>query len=258
VIEQLVPEPVVVVEAFRDVPGEQPYPGEEAYIEGAVESRRREFITARRCARQALTLLGHAPALIARSRRGEPHWPDGVVGSITHCAGYRAAAVAAAGVLASIGIDAEPDEALPDGVEAVITVAEERAMLADLAAGEPGVRWDRLLFSAKESVFKAWYPLTRRELDFDEAALFLDPSSATFTAKILVDGSRIDGGPPLSEMTGRYLVAHDVIVTAVTSEISRRTVARRAAHAAPGRCGAYPHREPSHPSAESQPRPTTS
>ena len=58
---------VVVVEAFADVPGEAPYPGEEHYIAKAVESRRREFITARRCARQARAVLGNAPAPISRT-----------------------------------------------------------------------------------------------------------------------------------------------------------------------------------------------
>lgn len=214
-IEKLLPSSVVVVEAFEDVPGEAPFPGEETYVARAVESRRREFITARRCARQALAMLGHAPAPIPRSRRGQPGWPAGVVGSITHCAGYRAAVVAAAGGPVSIGIDAEPHEALPDDVEEVVTVAAERAMLARLADSYPGVSWDRLLFSAKESIFKAWYPLTRRELDFTEALLHVDPVTGTFTARILPDGSRIDGGPPLTELTGRYLIEADMIITAV-------------------------------------------
>ncbi|MEU4428968.1 4'-phosphopantetheinyl transferase superfamily protein, partial [Actinoplanes sp. NPDC024001] len=135
--------------------------------------------------------------------------------SITHCAGYRAAAVAEATSLASIGIDAEPDEPLPDGVGELVTLAEERTLLARLAAADPGVSWDRLLFSAKESIFKAWYPLTRRELDFTEARLDIDPPAGTFTAGILIDGTRIDGGPPLTELRGRWLAADDVLCTAV-------------------------------------------
>src|SRR4051812_15669131 len=50
-IEQLLPIGVVAVEAFEDVPGEPVYPGEEDLVANAVEVRRREFVTARRCAR---------------------------------------------------------------------------------------------------------------------------------------------------------------------------------------------------------------
>ena len=37
----------------------------------------------------------------------------------------------------------------------------KRARLAALADALPGVAWDRLLFSAKESVYKAWAPIDR-------------------------------------------------------------------------------------------------
>ena len=216
-IERLLPPAVSAVEAFDDAPGEAPFPGEEGYLAGAADVRRREFVTARRCARQALAVLGHRPAPIPRGRRGEPRWPDGVVGSITHCAGYRAAAVATAapGGPVAIGIDAEPDEPLPDDVTGLVLMAEERAMLDRLAGTGPAVSWDRLLFSAKESVFKAWWPLTRRELDFDEAVLRIDPAGSTFTARLLVDGSRLDNGRPLTTLCGRFLAERGVIVTAV-------------------------------------------
>lgn len=104
-IETLLPASAVAVEAFADVPGEAPYPGEEDLVAKAVEGRRREFITARRCARSALATLGSpASGPIRPGPRREPLWPTGVVGSITHCAGYRAAAVAQRNSLASIGI----------------------------------------------------------------------------------------------------------------------------------------------------------
>jgi 4'-phosphopantetheinyl transferase EntD len=215
VIERLLPAAVISVEAFGDLPGEVPFPGEEDLIAKAVEVRRREFVTARRCAREALAKLGIAPAPIRRGRRGDPQWPAGVIGSITHCAGYRAAAVARAGEPVSLGIDAEPHDTLPDGVRDMVTVAEERDMLARLAVVAPGVHWDRLLFSAKESIFKAWYPLTRRELDFDEARLDFDPAAGTFTARLSADGTRTDNGPPLTGLSGRFLVDRGVVATAV-------------------------------------------
>ena len=78
-IEQLLPADVVVVEAFEDVPGEPVFPGEEDLIANAVESRRNEFVTARRCAREALAQLGHQPGPIRLGGKREPRWPAGVV-----------------------------------------------------------------------------------------------------------------------------------------------------------------------------------
>jgi 4'-phosphopantetheinyl transferase EntD len=214
-IEQLLPDGVVSVEAFADQPGEPVFPGEEDLVARAVEGRRREFVTARRCAREALGKLGHPPAPIRPGPKREPIWPAGVAGSITHCTGYRAAAVAPVTVLAGIGIDAEPHGPLPEGVEAAVTVPGEPEMLARLAVLAPATHWDRLLFSAKESVYKAWFPLARRWLGFEDARLTIDPAAGTFHAAILIDG-------PLSELTGRFVVAHGLVATAVTVPLAGR------------------------------------
>jgi 4'-phosphopantetheinyl transferase EntD len=215
VIEALLPPAVVAVEAYEDVPGEAPFPGEEHLIERAVEKRRREFITARRCARAALSAFGYPQAPIHPGPRREPQWPAEMVGSITHCAGYRAAAVARAADIDLLGIDAEPNAPLPEGVAEASTVPGEPAMLQRLTGTHPGTHWGRLLFSAKEAVYKAWFPVTRRWLGFDEARLAIDPDAGTFTATLLVDGARIDGGRPLDTLHGRFTVERGLIVTAV-------------------------------------------
>ena len=213
-IEQLLPAGVVTVEAFEDMPGEPAFPGEEDLVADAVEGRRCEFITARRCARAALTKLGYAPAAIRPGPRREPQWPPGVVGSITHTAGFRAAAVAPRSILTSIGIDAEQSVPLPDDVQELVTVGDEREMLASLASALPVIHWGLLLLSAKEALYKAWYPLTGRWLDFKDARLTIDPAG-TFVAKLLINGDRTDGEPPLTELSGRFLVAHGLVATAV-------------------------------------------
>ncbi len=169
-IEALLPSTVVSVEAFDDVPGETPFPGEEDLIAAAVEARRREFITARRCARAALRAFGYPDAPIRPGPQREPQWPAGVTGSMTHCAGFRAAAVAHTADVHLLGIDAEPNGPLPEGVAETVTVPSELAMLDRLAGTHPGTHWGRLLFSAKEAVYKAWFPLTQRWLGFQEAS----------------------------------------------------------------------------------------
>ena len=68
-MDELLPSAAVTVEAFADVPGEIAFSGEEDLVSGAVECRRREFITARRCAREALGRLGYPPVAIRSGPR---------------------------------------------------------------------------------------------------------------------------------------------------------------------------------------------
>lgn len=216
-IAELVPAGVAVADARGPLPGEALLPGEEELIARAVGKRREEFTTARTCARIALGKLGVPPVPVLSGSKREPLWPDGVVGSLTHCEGYRAAAVARIADVASLGIDAEPHEALPAGVLARVSLPEERARLAALPAGP---HWDRLLFSAKESVYKAWFPLARRWLGFEEARLDFapgpDPTRGTFTAELLVEGMPPVGGRAVTVLSGRYAVGGGLLVTAVT------------------------------------------
>lgn len=72
-ITSLLPAGAVPYEESSDIPGELPFPGEESLIARAVEGRRCEFITARRCGRRALGRLGYPPApILSGSRRGPP------------------------------------------------------------------------------------------------------------------------------------------------------------------------------------------
>jgi 4'-phosphopantetheinyl transferase EntD len=182
-----------------------------------VEKRRREFTTARACAREALERLGQPSQPIPSGPRGEPVWPQGIVGSITHCDGYRACAVARAADLTTVGIDAEPNQPLPDGVLGDIALPEEREMLRGLAREEPRVFWDRLLFSAKETVYKAWYPLARRWLGFEDAAVVVDRASNTYSARLLVPAPSV-GGRELTGFAGRWAVRGGLVLTAIALE----------------------------------------
>ncbi|WP_420708544.1 4'-phosphopantetheinyl transferase family protein, partial [Streptomyces sp. ERV7] len=195
----LLPAGVAVAELFADPPSVELFPQEAALVAKAVDKRKREFATVRLCARTALAQLGHPPGPILPLGEGPawaqraPRWPDGVVGSMTHCDGYRAAAVAPTSAIASVGVDAEPNAPLPDGVRTMVTRPEEGLTLDRLAVSHPAVAWDRLLFSAKESVFKAWFPLTGRWLDFGDCVITPDPERGTFTGALRVPGPVVDG-----------------------------------------------------------------
>ncbi|HSC20129.1 MAG TPA: 4'-phosphopantetheinyl transferase superfamily protein, partial [Solirubrobacterales bacterium] len=168
----------------------------------------------RACAREALAALDRPPQAILAGPSGEPLWPSGIVGSITHCDGYVACALARSEELRSLGVDAEPNLPLPDGLIDDIAVPEERPMLADLSHRHPGPHWDRLLFSIKESIYKAWFPLAGRRLGFEDATVAIDPTGQTFSARLLLPGPRLDGRQ-LRGFQGRWLVADDILLAAV-------------------------------------------
>ncbi|MFD3972692.1 4'-phosphopantetheinyl transferase [Streptomyces cyaneofuscatus] len=161
-IGRVLPEGVARAEAFDDALPRLPDPRELALLRGRPEATVRRFAAARACAHRCLGQLSVTPGPLLRTPDGGPAWPSGVVGSITHCAGYRGAVAARADVWAALGVDAEPALPLPPGVLGLVATEPERRMVAELSRGVPEVPWDRLLFSAKESVYKAWHPATGR------------------------------------------------------------------------------------------------
>ncbi|HEX5402037.1 MAG TPA: 4'-phosphopantetheinyl transferase superfamily protein [Pseudonocardiaceae bacterium] len=215
-LAELLPDDVAVADTVGDEdPAAYLLPAEEHLVEKSVLKRRREVTNARTCARRALAALGRPEVAILRGAKGEPLWPAGVVGSITHTSGYYAAAVAEASRLRSVGVDAEVHGPLPDGVLSHVAFGAELVSLAGLRADDDHVWWERLLFSAKESVYKSWFPLTGRWLGFEDAEVIVAPDG-TFRARILIDGTAVDGGPPLAAMAGRWLVRDGLVLTAIT------------------------------------------
>jgi 4'-phosphopantetheinyl transferase EntD len=208
-IERVLPPAAVGEDAHGDPPPaagqEALFPAEEREIAGAGDKRRREFTTARGCARRALARLGFAPIPLPAGPTGAPAWPVGVTGSITHCDGYRAAAAARTADLAGLGIDAEPHAPVSPAVRAGITSPSERAHLDRLHAVRPGIHWDRLLFSAKESVYKACSSSVPRALRFEDAEVTFSPETGTFTAHLAAE--------PLV-LTGRWHVGDGILLTA--------------------------------------------
>lgn len=206
-LDLLCPDAVQVVEVSGDLRVDL-FASESALLARAGEERRREFATVRGCARTALGRLGLPPAPLLPGPRGAPRWPQGVVGSMTHCPGLRAAAVARVCEVSGIGIDAEPDAPLPQGVLDAIALPAE---LARLPCGG-AVCWDRLLLCAKEAVYKAWFPLVRAPLGPDGVEVRIDPGGR-FTARV-APGVRARGGAP-ERFDGRWAAAGGSIATVV-------------------------------------------
>ncbi|MFI6346681.1 4'-phosphopantetheinyl transferase [Streptomyces sp. NPDC050560] len=214
-IDALLPPDVSCAHRRDDTEAAELFPEEAAAVSKAVERRRNEYATVRLCAREAMAGLGLPPVPVLSGPRGEPVWPEGIVGSMTHCTGYRAAVLAHGKRIRALGIDAEEHGPVPEGVLEAIALPAEQARHARHAAGEPGVHWDRLLFSAKESVYKAWFPIARRMLEFEEADLVFtrEPGAepgGTFHARLLATAP---GVPP--SFDGRWLVRDGIVLTAI-------------------------------------------
>lgn len=232
-VEELVPAEAAALEVFGDVPSHRLFAAERAVVAGAVASRVREFTTVRWAAAQCVRRLGHEPAPLLPGRMGAPRWPHGLVGSLTHCRGYRAAVVASTASVSGLGIDAEPDAPLPERVLAHVASAGERRHLAALRSADPEVRWDRLLFCAKEAFYKVWSPVMGTWLGFDEAEVVFHPAepalpeggfAVRLTAGPVRPGDsrrrpRGADGARFPALQGRWLARRGILVTAIAASV---------------------------------------
>lgn len=211
-IETLFPEGVVAMRATEAMWSGRLDPVEEAEVAGSADKRRREFTAGRVCARHALEKLGIEGFALLREPDRTPRWPEGVVGSISHCGDYCGVAVARREHAVGLGFDAEREGTLePRTLERVCTEAE-RERLESLPSGS-GVDWGKLHFSAKESVYKSYYPLTRTVLGFHDVELEVDPDTRAFHAILIRDDAPAAAGT--REFWGRFAREAGYVLTAV-------------------------------------------
>ncbi len=140
------------------------FPEEAAQVADAVEKRRAEFATGRRLARQALAGCGGPSLAVGRGALGQPLWPEGYVGSISHGQGRAVAVAGSASDWAALGIDVEGASGIREGGARLILRDDE----GDWPAALP-LDAVKLAFSAKEAVGKALSP--RLGIRFGFAAL---------------------------------------------------------------------------------------
>lgn len=208
----LFPAGVVFVRAAPAWADERLHPLEAAAAGRMSPDRRREFALGRACARHALAKLGLRDAPVLRGSEREPTWPEGVIGSLTHTDGYCAAAVARRGALLALGLDAESTTISARAARRVLD-ADERAKLAALPAAPAGRDFATLAFSAKESVFKAIYPLTGVRLVFRDVQIEIDPDSGSFRVALI--GERRALLPRGARIEGRYAFTRACVVTSI-------------------------------------------
>lgn len=182
-------------------------------LEGAILKRKVEFAAGRFCARSALQQLGYwSDALLVRGTDRAPTWPAGYLGSISHCNGLAIAAAAKTSCWSGVGIDIEH----PLDKEAAQPIVAQLATNAEMRIGtEKGLtleQWATLIFSAKESLFKALYPKVGRYFDFlDTAVCQLRAEEACIVIQLLTTLSPqyVEG----AEYCVRYTYFDDCVVT---------------------------------------------
>lgn len=188
------------------------FPAEAAMMTKAVDKRRREFTAGRVLARQVLARLDRKDVVLVNGDDRAPIWPEGIVGSITHTAGWCAVVVAPTSRRRALGLDIESDEPLKPAILEAITAPEDRAWLAERPEAER-LRLGKVIFSAKECAYKAQYALTREFLGFEAMWVAVDERAgrwrATFRQK---SGEHFAAGDVIE---GRFTQRNGLVATAV-------------------------------------------
>jgi 4'-phosphopantetheinyl transferase EntD len=176
-------------------------------IEGAAQTRIEQFTAGRVCSRRALARFGVAATTpILRGEDRAPIWPKGYVGSISHTDTWCAAAVARVDVIRAVGIDLEPATPLKEALwRRVCTPAERERLKALPNSGLMG----KILFSAKESVYKCQYPITSEFLGFH--AVEVELGDGTFHAVFQQAAGEFQPGDVID---GKYLVEEGLVASA--------------------------------------------
>ncbi len=214
IFASLLPPAVAIAEGAIDAPENSEgglFPEEAAQIARAADVRRRSFTAGRVLARRALAAAGGPEIAIPWDRRRAPVWPAGFTGSITHGAGWAAAAAAALDAIHAVGIDVESIDRFHPGLERHLCVAEEIAVLARL---NPTDRQAALaaIFSAKEAFYKCQHHLTGAPLGFRTARVELDAAAESFVLRLLIAAPPFAAGRAFH---GRYRLAAGQVAAAI-------------------------------------------
>lgn len=173
-------------------------PDEAALLsERAVEKRRLEFLLGREAAHRALEQLGSISRTpILKGAHREPLWPPGFCGSITHAGQLAAAAAAPLTEMVSVGLDIE--QIVSDrgaSVRTAIGSSDECAWIEE----QPELMNFRslLVFSAKETLYKAIFPFCQTFLPFSVAEM--TPLSAS-SLSVKLDSQLLLRYPSLADL----------------------------------------------------------
>ncbi|TMP45287.1 phosphopantetheinyl transferase [Pseudoalteromonas citrea] len=142
-----------------------------AKLNNAVAKRKAEFLAGRICAKHALQHIDIDDVQILSGEDRAPIWPQGVKGSITHTQGIAIAMCSRDTELKGLGIDVERfmGDEQEQKLQTQILHPEENSTFSSLSLTIANPL--TLIFSAKESIYKALYPSVGKFFGFDAVKL---------------------------------------------------------------------------------------
>lgn len=183
------------------------------------------FVAGRFCAAGALAQAGHDGLTdVAMDKEGAPMWPRGYLGSITHTDRVAGAVVASSGAALGVGIDCEYLISAEREAELTLRICPEWPTVWG-QGGQPFSNSELLtvVFSAKESIYKCLYPLTRTFLEFGDIRVSaLDVERGHLQCSLTRDLGQ--GFPRGLELTVHFAIDQSVVCTGVRLAATDRLV----------------------------------
>lgn len=183
-------------------------PAEAAATRNMRAKRLREFVHGRTCAHRALARLGIPECPVPVDEHRAPAWPDGIVGSISHSGDNAAAVVAYRSECQGLGVDLEINESLEESLIQMVCRPNE---IARLNRADDKLIQAKIIFSAKECVYKCIWPTLLHFVEFQEIEIQLDTEAGSFSA--LPHSARL----PIDlveNVRGRYVTTDELIISA--------------------------------------------
>ncbi|WP_102110520.1 4'-phosphopantetheinyl transferase family protein [Oceaniglobus roseus] len=177
-----------------------------------VDTRQREFTAGRFAARRAMAELGVPPQPVLPGQDRAPVWPEGLVGSLSHCHRLCICALGRSPDVRALGVDVEPNTILEAELLETVCTRSECDWLYRQRDETRGFL-AKLLFSAKETAYKAQYPLTGAILDYHDIAVLPDLPRGRFWAAFTREVAMFEKG---AELEGRFVIEDGLILTAMT------------------------------------------
>lgn len=187
-------------------------PEEAQQIVTSSTSRQREFSSGRWCARRAMRSHGLPDFPILSGPAREPRWPAGVIGTISHSSKWSISAIASGDKIAGLGVDVESlEQTSPLPQEMLFTQREQDWLLSQPEDDQH--RLQLLLFSAKESFYKAIFPIIGEYIDYLSAEVEIDSGTRSF--QITSDLAVLKSQLGQFHCQGRYLYCDGHVWTGV-------------------------------------------
>jgi len=186
------------------------HPKEAAYLEDMPLKRRKSFVMGRVCSKNSLSKIydDYFPVLVGKNR--QPLWPEKVTGSISHSGDYCASVVTLKNEsLISIGFDIETSKDISDFFIDYVCTDWEKLNRGNLA-GLSHIEFSKLVFSIKESFYKAIYPVLKLELDFFDVEVDFSEHDHSFRFRSLNQSIN------KLNIHGRYCITDSYVISGVS------------------------------------------